>query len=107
MVALSNGNADIQKVGLSHYFKAAFNPISLGVGKPDPKMFHAGAQALGVLPEEILHIGDDPHLDVLASQRAGLQAVWVNREEKLWTHDVHPAPYTVISLKELCESWPL
>jgi len=100
-------NADICKVGLEAYFDAAFNPINLGVGKPDPKMFHAGAQALGVLPEEVLHIGDDPHLDVLAAQRAGLQAVWVNREEKLWTHEVHPAPFTVINLKELCQAWPL
>ena len=106
MVALSNGNADIQKVGLKDYFVAAFNPINLGVGKPDPKMFHAGAQALGVLPEEILHIGDDPHLDVLAAQGAGLQAVWLNRDEKLWTHEVHPAPFTVSSLKVLCEAWP-
>jgi len=106
MVALSNGNADIQKVGLKNYFVAAFNPVNLGVGKPDPKMFHAGAQALGVLPEEILHIGDDPHLDVLAAQRAGLQAVWLNREEKLWTHEVHPAPFTVTSLKHLCDVWP-
>jgi putative hydrolase of the HAD superfamily len=107
LVALSNGTADIQKVGLSAYFTAAFNPLNLGVSKPDPKMFLAGAQAVGVLPNEVLHIGDDPHLDVLAAQRAGLQAVWVNRDEKLWTHEVHPAPFTVISLKKLCESWPL
>ena len=106
MVALSNGNADIQKVGLKDYFVAAFNPINLGVGKPDPKMFYAGAQALGVLPDEILHIGDDPHLDVLAAQRAGLQAVWLNREAKQWTHEVHPAPFTVTSLKVLCDLWP-
>ena len=106
MVALSNGNADIQKVGLKDYFVAAFNPINLGVGKPDPKMFYAGAQALGVLPAEILHIGDDPHLDVLAAQRAGLQAVWLNREAKQWTHEVHPAPFTVTSLQVLCDLWP-
>ena len=106
MVALSNGNADIHKVGLGQYFQAAFNPISLGVGKPDPKMFHAGAEALGVLPEEVLHIGDDPHLDVLAAQRAGMQSVWVNRDEKIWSHDTHPAPFTVLDLKELCNAWP-
>jgi putative hydrolase of the HAD superfamily len=106
MVALSNGNADIQKVGLKDYFVAAFNPINLGVSKPDPKMFYAGAKALGVQPEEILHIGDDPHLDVVAAQRAGLQAVWLNREEKQWTHDEHPAPFTVKSLKVLCDKWP-
>jgi putative hydrolase of the HAD superfamily len=107
MVALSNGNADIHKVGLGNYFVAAFNPINLGVSKPDPKMFHAGAQALGVEPEEILHIGDDPHLDVMAAQHAGLQSVWINREEKQWAHDTHPAPFTVMGLKELCEAWPV
>jgi putative hydrolase of the HAD superfamily len=106
MVALSNGNADIEKVGLKDYFVAAFNPINLGVGKPDPKMFHAGANALGVKPEHILHIGDDPHLDVVAAQNAGLQAVWLNREEKLWSHEVHPTPYTISSLKRLCDAWP-
>jgi HAD superfamily hydrolase (TIGR01549 family) len=106
LVALSNGNADIRKVGIDQYFKAAFNPINFGVGKPDPKIFYAGAQAMGVLPEEVLHIGDDPHLDVLAAERAGLQAVWVNREAKSWTHDVHPSPYTVDSLNALCQSWP-
>jgi putative hydrolase of the HAD superfamily len=107
LVALSNGNADIHKVGLGNYFMAAFNPINLGVSKPDAKMFHAGAQALGVLPEEVLHIGDDPHLDVLASQRAGMQSVWVNRDEKQWAHDTHPAPFTVKCLKSLCDAWPV
>ena len=106
MVALSNGNADVHKVGLGNYFVAAFNPINLGVSKPDAKMFHVGAQALGVLPEEVLHIGDDPHLDVLAAQRAGMQSVWINREQKQWTHETHPAPFTVMGLKELCEAWP-
>jgi FMN phosphatase YigB (HAD superfamily) len=43
---------------------------------------------------------------VVAAQRAGLQAVWLNREEKLWAHEVHPAPFTVSSLKVLCDAWP-
>ena len=30
MVALSNGNADVHKVGIGHYFVAAFNPLNLG-----------------------------------------------------------------------------
>ena len=80
LVALSNGNADIRKVGLEPFFKAAFNPINLGVGKPDPEMFYAGAQALGVLPEEVLHIGDDFAMDVAGAVNAGLQAVWLRRE---------------------------
>jgi putative hydrolase of the HAD superfamily len=107
LVALSNGNADVHKVGIGSFFVKAFNPLNLGVSKPDAKMFHAGAEALGVLPEEVLHIGDDPHLDVLGAQRAGMQAVWLNRDQKQWAHEVQPAPYTVDSLKALCDAWPL
>ena len=106
LVALSNGNADVHKVGIGAYFVAAFNPLNLGVSKPDPHMFHAGAKAMGVLPEQVLHIGDDAHLDVLAAQSAGLQAVWLNREQKTWAHETHTAPYSVNSLKALCEAWP-
>ena len=106
MVALSNGNADIQKVGLSSFFQAAFNPINLGVSKPDPKMFHAGAEVLGVLPQEVLHIGDDPHLEGLGAQRAGMQAVWLNRETTMWAHETHAVPFTVASLQQLCDAWP-
>jgi FMN phosphatase YigB (HAD superfamily) len=61
---------------------------------------------MGVLPQEVLHIGDDPHLDVVAAQQAGLQAVWLNREQKTWGHETHPAPYSVNSLQALCEAWP-
>lgn len=39
VVALSNGNADVRRVGIGHHFCAAFNATTLGVGKPDPRMF--------------------------------------------------------------------
>ena len=106
IVALSNGNADLKMVGIDHYFTAAFNPISLGVGKPDARMFHAGAKAAGVAPHEVLHIGDDAHLDVAAALNAGMQVAWVNRESKAWSLPDHAPPLTVQDLQALCDLWP-
>jgi putative hydrolase of the HAD superfamily len=49
------------------------------VQKPDPAIFQAACRALNVAPQEAVYIGDDPWLDVDGAQKAGLQAVWINR----------------------------
>lgn len=90
VVALSNGNADLQHIGLSRFFRAAIHAREFGVGKPDPRIFHAAAGAVDVRPEDVLHIGDDATLDALGALNAGMQAAWLNREDKLWPHEQEP-----------------
>jgi putative hydrolase of the HAD superfamily len=102
LVALSNGNADIEKVGLGRFFKASFSAEALGVGKPEAAIFHAGARAAGVAPEQVLHIGDDAGLDVLGALACGMQTVWVNRGDHPWPHAEQPHE-TVSQLHELTE----
>jgi len=108
VVALSNGNADVHRVGIGQHFHASVSAQSLGVAKPDPRIFVAGAQAAGVLPHEVLHIGDDAHADCVGALDAGMQAVWLNREGKEWpqaNHPSHPAPLQVAELNALCALW--
>lgn len=102
LVSLSNGNADLRRVGISEFFRAAVSAREFGVGKPDPRIFHAAAGAVDVQPEQVLHVGDDATLDVLGALNAGMQAVWVNREDHLWPHE-QQAHLTVTNLTELCE----
>ena len=106
VVALSNGNADIGRIGLAPYFRAAISAQEFGVGKPDPRIFHAAAGAVDVLPHNVLHVGDDAALDVLGALNAGMQTAWVNRADHLWTHDDVPHE-TVTSLTELCDLFRL
>ena len=51
----------------------------LGTVKPDPAIFLAACEALGVPPEEVAYVGDDLRLDVEGAQRAGLTGIWMNR----------------------------
>ena len=102
LVALSNGNASVHTVGLGDYFKAAVSASVFGVGKPDARIFHAAADAVGVKAHEVLHIGDDAALDVLGGIEAGMQTVWLNRDGKLYPHNKKPT-VEVGSLKEVCE----
>jgi FMN hydrolase / 5-amino-6-(5-phospho-D-ribitylamino)uracil phosphatase len=67
LVALSNGNADLDRIGIGGYFRASISAQAFGVGKPDPRIFHAAAGAAEVQPQQVLHVGDDATLDVLGA----------------------------------------
>jgi HAD superfamily hydrolase (TIGR01549 family) len=102
IVALSNGNADLVRIGLGEFFKASISAREFGVGKPDPRIFHAAAGAVDTMPEDVLHIGDDATLDALGALNAGMQAAWINRSDALWPHELEPQ-VTLTTLTELVE----
>ncbi len=102
VVAVSNGNADLRRIGLGEYFRAGLSAQEFGVGKPDARIFHAAAEAAGVQPHEVLHVGDDAALDVLGALGAGLQTVWVNRASQDWQHAVQQPHATVADMAQLC-----
>jgi putative hydrolase of the HAD superfamily len=84
VVSLSNGNADLERIGLARYFTAILSARAIGVAKPDRRIFQAACDALALAPEDILHVGDDPELDVRGALAAGMRSVWVNRDGKAW-----------------------
>lgn len=100
VVALSNGNADVQRIGIGHYFRASISASVFGVAKPDARIFHAAANAAQVLPHEVLHVGDDATMDAQGALDAGMQAVWINPAKHAWPHGAMPHA-TVDSLTAL------
>jgi FMN hydrolase / 5-amino-6-(5-phospho-D-ribitylamino)uracil phosphatase len=84
IVALTNGNADLHRIGLVQHFKANINAREFGQAKPAKAIFHAACDALALAPEHVLHIGDHPEQDVLGAQNADMPAVWVNRLDLSW-----------------------
>ena len=102
LVSLSNGNADLERVGIAQHFRAAVSAREFGVGKPDARIFHAAAGAADVQPADVLHVGDDATLDVVGALNAGMQAVWLNRADHQWPHEQQPH-VVVRDLKQLCD----
>ncbi|MGI9346035.1 MAG: HAD-IA family hydrolase [Gammaproteobacteria bacterium] len=84
---LTNGNADLQRIGLSAYFNFSLDPSQVGSQKPDSKMFTMAGDKAQCAMEEILHIGDDPVRDVDGARNAGAQALWFNPGGSLWPMD--------------------
>lgn len=90
LAALTNGNACIHRIGLSAHFQFSLGAREHGAAKPSPCIFHAACARLGLAPHQVLHVGDDPHMDVLGARRAGLRAVWINRRDETWEHAETP-----------------
>ena len=104
VVALSNGNADVHRVGIGQFFRGAVNATQIGVGKPDRRIFTAAAQAAGVPESAVLHVGDDAHLDGAGALAAGMQVAWINRGGEHWPAAIPGRPHAVGSdMRALCE----
>ncbi|WP_412461152.1 HAD family hydrolase [Pseudomonas sp. SC11] len=87
---VTNGNADVRRLGISDYFRFALCAEDLGVGKPDPAPFLEALKRGGVEAAAAVHIGDHPGDDISGAQRAGLRAVWFNPQGKDWTGERAP-----------------
>jgi len=102
VLALSNGNADVHRVGIGQYFCGSVSAREVGVAKPHPRVFAAAAQALQLQAGDILHVGDDVHTDVRGALDAGMQTAWVNRGAHDWPLPEQPHA-CVASMLELCQ----
>ncbi|MEO6925489.1 MAG: HAD-IA family hydrolase [Rhodanobacter sp.] len=92
LASLTNGNADLQRVGIDAHFVHHISARDTGVAKPDARIFLAAAERLGVPPRNILHVGDDPCMDVAGAHASGLRTAWINRRGEPWPDALGAAP---------------
>ncbi len=64
--------------GFGRYFQARIYSDELRVRKPDPRIFEAALDGLGLPAAEVVHIGDDVIADVAGAKAVGMRAVWFN-----------------------------
>ncbi len=79
LAAVSNGNVQLEALGLQPYFVFDLRP-SLQPGrrsKPCADLFYEAAARFGCAPSEILHVGDEPATDVNGALGAGCQCAWL------------------------------
>ncbi len=101
LATLSNGNADLARIGLAHHFEVSLHAAALGCAKPDARAYKQLADTLALNPAEILFVGDEPHADVVGPHDVGMQTVWVCRGAQEWPDSLPAADARVASLDEL------
>jgi beta-phosphoglucomutase len=90
-----NLEAIADALGLAVYFAAVVSAEDVTVGKPDPQVFLAAAQRLGVEPARCVVVEDAP-AGTEAARRAGMRAIGV-----LTLHERVEADIVVRTLEEL------
>lgn len=61
--------------GLLAPFKVLTFSDECGIRKPDPEIFLLTLRQVGVAPEDAVHVGDDPILDVEGARDAGMRVI--------------------------------
>jgi putative hydrolase of the HAD superfamily len=84
LAAITNAAGDHQRaklgaLGLESVFDAVLISGELGVAKPHRAIFRRACRALGVLPAQAVHVGDQLDTDAEGARDAGLHGVWLDR----------------------------
>ena len=95
LAALTNGNADIARIGLDRYFSFAFSSADVAASKPAPDIFHAALQRAGVSAEESIHVGDNLLDDIHGAGSVGMHTIWFRHADQPETA-THTQPSEVV-----------
>jgi putative hydrolase of the HAD superfamily len=82
---------------VGHLFDVAVISGVEGVEKPDATIYRRALEKAGAVPEQAVHVGDSPGLDVAPARSVGIRTVLLDRLSRYEGHDGH----RIASLKEL------
>ncbi|MGE6594736.1 HAD family hydrolase [Bacillus sp. NH11B] len=99
---ISNGNYEQQiekltALNILQYFKYIFTSSEIGISKPDPEIFHRAVLQSNLEMKDCYYIGDRLETDAISSTVAGMQGIWLNRDNSQRKCDVP----TICSLHEV------
>lgn len=107
MVLVSNfyGNlcTVLREFALDGLFRHVVESATVGIRKPESRIFQIGADALGLSPAHVVSIGDSFYKDVEPAKKIGCHTIWLKGEG--WTSATYDesVPDAIIhSLSELC-----
>ncbi len=98
LAIVSNGNANVARLGLEDRFEAVIRSVDVGVAKPDPAIVEAALTRMGVSAQRAVLVGDSEEADVAAARAAGIRSVLVDRDGSA---DGSRADWVIRSLREL------
>lgn len=101
-VASASKNAPLilEKLGVRAYFATIVNPDSLSKGKPDPEIFLAAADSIGVLPQNAIGF-EYAQSGIDGLKAAGIYAVGLSASQPLIGADMQVSEMTELSVDAL------
>lgn len=101
VIAVTNGNANLETIGIDHLFSDVITAAMAGAAKPERPVFDMAVLAGCANAAETLHVGDHPVFDVEGARVAGLRTAWVNRDGSDWPSEFEAPDIEVAHIGEL------
>jgi len=103
---ITNGPSDVQwgevrQVGLEDRVDRVIVAGDIDAFKPDPRIFEAALEGLGIPPRAAVFIGNSAAHDAAGAIQAGWSAIWLNRDGDTYPSSLPPPTATVTTLDEL------
>ena len=86
LFVISNGNADINALGLADYFQFALHAGDNTLMKPASDLFDRAKDRLALPDDRVLFVGDHPVADIIGANRAGWHSAWINPAQNKIQH---------------------
>lgn len=99
--SLTNGNADVEQVGIANFLDGAVSSADVGASKPSREMFEAVIKKAGVNADQCIHVGDHLTDDIEGANNAGMHTIWVNMTKYTSANNDSKANIEVTSLAAL------
>jgi HAD superfamily hydrolase (TIGR01549 family) len=84
LVVVSNWDCSLPRVldgcGLGEMLDGTITSAGAGARKPDPAIFAAALELVGIQADEALHVGDTADEDVTGAQAAGIRPLLIDRQ---------------------------
>ena len=87
---LTNGNADIKKLGIDYMFDFSVSSMDVKSNKPDQGHFVKAKELSQINFHNTLHVGDHPVNDVYGARELGINVMWFNHNNLVWDIDEDP-----------------
>lgn len=73
----------LQTLELARHFEVMSISARVGYQKPHAAIFEHALDLLEIGPEQAIHVGDDPHADVVGARAVGIEPVLIDRKGRL------------------------
>ena len=71
----------LESAGIMPYFEDTYISMDIGYDKPDIRFYQEALRRCGLQPHEVLMIGDSMTTDVIGAQKAGMDALFFDRQK--------------------------
>ena len=93
----------LEREGIIDLFETIVVSDEIGWRKPLPVIFETALRRLGVSAAEAVYVGDRADLDVAGAHRAGMHAIWINRDTAALPPGIEPPQHEIRDLGELAQ----